>query len=192
MLCHHWLNKALFTAPLKIVFTEIFAENINVLKWIWGIKLLKECSKHIDRLYKMHKTQLFWGHRSHASRAAPHHGTEEYCWVPLCANALFPFELQPILCSSPSTRTLESKQENRGEFPIVKSTLHDCLLIISRPALCVWETAEEREPGKRGEGGRETFPKASKVLEARREGRSLDGGLRWSVTGCSQRGNGCV
>ncbi len=129
------------------MITEIFAENINVLKWIWGIKLLKECSKHIDRLYKMHKTQLFWGHRSHASRAAPHHGTEEYCWVPVCANALFPFELQPILCSSPSTRTLESKQENRGEFPIVRSTLHDCLLIISRPALCVWETAEENGPG---------------------------------------------
>ncbi len=68
MLCHLWLNKALFTAPLKIVFTEFFTENMNVIKWIWGIKLLKECSKQIDCLYKMHKTQLFWGHRSHSSR----------------------------------------------------------------------------------------------------------------------------
>lgn len=169
---------------------------MNVIIWNWGIKQLKECSKHKDRLYKMPKTQLYWGHRSHPSRAAllsarlPHHGTGEYFWGALFANALFPFWTSTHLMLFPLNSYL--REQTGEQRRISHSENHDCLLIISRPALCVWETAEEGEPGKRGEGGRETFPKASKALEARREGRSLDGGLRWSVTGCSQGGNGCV
>ncbi len=182
MFCHHWLNKALFTTPLKIVFTEFFTENMNVLKWIWGIKLLKECSKHIDRLYKMHTTQLFWGHRSHSSRLL----SPTLCKRPLSfwtSTNLMLFPLNSYL----REQTGEQRRISHSEKHAARLPFNH----LQTRAVCVRDSGG-KWPGKRGEGGRETFPKASKALEARREGRSLDGGLRWSVTGCSQRGNGCV
>lgn len=161
----------------------------NIIELNNNIK--KKISRHMECMYKM---PSFWGNRLYPSSVAllspwsPHRRTGEYFWGPLFANALFPFELQPGSCSSPSYLWEQTRERRK----ISHSEKHNHLLIISRPVVCVWETAEEGEPGKRWEGGRETFPKASKALQARREGRSQDGGLRWSVTGCSQRGNGCV